>query len=466
MAGANPYLRALAPGRTSAQAGPQPTNQFGLAVVTGLVAAGRKGAQFLRSERGQQLVAKLGKWAKDEEGRAQEQWLRYRNRAAKATDPTKKAQAQRKADRYAERFELAKVRRIFAARGIGGKEPMALGTILEHRRNVLALEWKEATPESKKKLSALIKGYDTKLAKLKREADVLAQAGFGATESPRGRPFPMSTEKAAVTGIGGLQFDTQSPPGPARLTRLPMYPVNDADAMSGATGLLAAGDDPMLLMQLTQNAAAAGFVLGSEYQLTTRTLQYGTYRVLGIQCSFQENYVPKDPNAAFAVSTAPVLGVGLSVRSLEIYNGAELLLPLNDLAADSFVLLRPQGGSAQCQAPGAYFYHVQAPYGWTYRQGALFMGLRTYPVVDSDSTLQMTVQAYAMPVAPGFVVPVPICVNLVCEILTDKVYGDPISPSPAARAGALVQLSAAPTATSVPGQQMIHIQTSRWRRPT
>ena len=147
------------------------------------------------------------------------------------------------------------------------------------------------------------------------------------------------------------------------------------------------------------------------------------------------------------------------MRSLQVYNGAELLLPLNDLDATSFQLL-PIEGATYLDAGGvagiaAASFHQQARYNWQRRLGSLFMGLREYAVVDSDATLSMKVQAFAGQLCgtggvsrTGSLYRFRFASILVCEILTDKVYGNPRVPSPAARAGALVKLGASETATT------------------
>jgi len=492
MAGRIDFLGALAPRQGAASARrPALSNLFGTVNSSGrmgiaplVMAAGQgavKGAEFLQTEQGQALIKKLHKAATDDEKRYKAMWVRYRNKAKTTKSPKNKKKYLAKARRYLERFQLAKTRGMFADRGVGGSGPQAKGTIKEYRRNLLSMEWDSATPERQKEIATLITGYDKELVTLKREHDAMTQAGYGRVRRSKSKKqsrgpsdFPMTPQKADVLGLGGLGFTVQSPPGAGRLCRLPLYPASDADAMSGAGGLVSAGDDPFLLMQLTRVAGGNGFVAGPEYEVVTRQLQYGTYRVLGIQCSFQENYVGKDQAAAFAVSTLPIRGVAITVRSLQVYNGAELLLPLNDLDASSFQLL-PIEGSTYLDAGGvagiaAANFHQQARYNWQRRLGSLFMGLRDYAVVDSDATLTMKVQAFGGSSAVGgiengFTMPVPVCFNLVCEMLTDKVYGNPKVPSPAARAGALVKLSASETPTASPTQTAITLTSSRWKPP-
>ncbi len=472
MAAGNPYLRALArSGRSTPHA---QSDAFGGLALTALAAGGRAARQFLQSERGQSLVARFRKSAANDSEYAKERWIKFRNRAEKEKDPVKKAGLQKKADRYAEMMALAKVKNLYASRGVDGDDPIAKGLIIEHRRNVLATEISEGTlsPERKGQLTSLIEIYDKQIAAIKRDAEVMKKAGFGATTfetKDYSRVLPVTTDQALVEGIGGLQFRAQSPPGPARLNRLPMYPSSDANAMSGATGLVNPGDDPWLMMQITQLDATVpltgAFALGPEYQFSTRQLEYGSYRVVGIQCSFQENYTQKDPAAAYAASVVPVIGVGIAVRSLAVYNGAELLLPINDIPADSFIMMRPQGGTGLRQGV-SNLYHIQSPYQFEQRQGSLFMGLRSTPVVDANAHLVMTVQAFATPVVNPFVVTVPLAVNLVCELLTDRVYGDQPNPSPAGRAGALVSLSATRVEQSDTSKTVYDVQNLRWKRPT
>jgi len=465
------FLGVLAASPRLARA-PNPKKSEVFGAVAALLAAGKgiaKGAQFLQSEKGQALVSDLLKKAGDDEGRYNTLFVRYRNKARRAKSPKDKAKYQAKATRYQERRELSRVRKIFASRGVGRSHPAEKGVIKETRRNELALEWDTADPSRKTAIESLVKGYDTELASLKKKAD--AQAKYGATKAKRRRgpkKLPFSPEQALVQGIGGLRFDVQSPPGPARLCRLPMYPVNNADSMSGNAGILSAGDDPTVMMLLSNTGPGGGPITGTTYELETRELEYGSYRVVGIQCSYRNEATVKDIAAGWAVQNSSILGLGVSLNSLQVYNGAELLLPDTNIDARSCILLRPEGATFSSAggvaAPGRYF--QQTKYTFDRRKGSLFMGLRDYPVVSTNAKLRMNLNAFA-----GFIpynigntnsIVVPVCVNLVCEILTDKVFGNPRNPSPAGRAGALVKVAASPSA-GVSEAPTYRVSSARWR---
>jgi hypothetical protein len=485
------FIGALVP--QAGGAGAPPSDLFGLALAALLAQGASGGAQWLQSDQGRDLVARLKQKAGDDEARFKALWVRCRRRAARAGDAKSRQKWARKSARYQERYELARARSRFAERGVGGRDPTAQGMIKEHRRNALAAEWSSASPARRGQIKELVGAYDQALVKLKREAASLKPrvGGQEARQVYRPRRLPFTANQALVNGLGGLQFNAQSPPGAARLCRLPLYPLNNLDSMSGAGGIIEPGDDPVLLMQLTPPPAVPGagvgvFVQGRPHTVVTRPLEYGQYRVIGIQCSLQENYVPKCTTALFQAQTldsannlTSVMGVGVSVRSLIVHNGAEILLPLGDLDARSFQMLRSDavygvGVAAPLLVgwvPGQVF-HQQAPFNDKIRLSGLFMGLRDYPVLDTDAHLRMKVQAFASNVLDGdnngngpYTLPIPATFHLVCEILTDNVYGDNRNPSPAGRAGALVKVGSETSINPLTKEQRYRLKSARWRRP-
>jgi zinc D-Ala-D-Ala carboxypeptidase len=188
-------------------AGPIETDTFGIALAALLAKGAAGGARLLQSEKGQAFIAKMKKKASDDGTRFKAMAIRYRNKAAKAKNPKEKAKWQRKALRYTERLELSKARELFATRGIGGDEPQAQGIIQEYRRNVLAAEWKLASPERQKEIKSTIANYDKALAGLKRQSDVLKASGFGQGD--------VSPERAGKH-FTFAEFDAQDAPPAAK----------------------------------------------------------------------------------------------------------------------------------------------------------------------------------------------------------------------------------------------------------
>jgi hypothetical protein len=96
--------------------------------------------------------------------------------------------------------------------------------------------------------------------------------------------------------VSDLSFGIASPPGPARLARVPFYPLHAEDAWSSrflnidtatqsvqAFGIDSVGDDPVLAIGpwlASSNSTKAG-----PYTMVTRKVEYGAYRVIGLEIS-------------------------------------------------------------------------------------------------------------------------------------------------------------------------------------
>ena len=141
------------------------------------------------------VVPGLVKKAEYDEKGAKLDYIQAKKKYEKAKSPTTKARAKRRMLRAQEAFELMRLQTILAGRGIVGEGP-----VTEFRRNFLFEKWNEAEEGStdKEDLYKQIAKYDKRLKRLKREADMLAKAGYGsmtqdsvnAFPNGQGAPFP------------------------------------------------------------------------------------------------------------------------------------------------------------------------------------------------------------------------------------------------------------------------------------
>ena len=268
-------------------------------------------------------------------------------------------------------------------------------------------------------------------------------------------------DKANVRGVGGLVFTAQAPPGPARLMRLPFYPANDNDAFNGSDGIDTPGDDPMLRISLQNTGLVTTSVTSTPVRMITPTVDYGRYRIVGVQVNYQYNYAPKDALGNFALPYIPsppaplpppflpnpdarVGQVAIAVKNLQVYNGQQLfIVGQNNFLDGEEVRALPSLGSSGFTGGflGGLVSRYQGQRPWqtaAFRQQ--FMGLRDYPVVDEVAQATIEVQAFVRNLASGFSIVVPATVSLVVEMLEDRVFGNIMNPSPAARAGANVKV--------------------------
>jgi hypothetical protein len=281
---------------------------------------------------------------------------------------------------------------------------------------------------------------------------------------------PISVNQALVNGFGGLQFASDGPPGPGRNVRIAMYPGRASDSYAGADGIVVPGDDPVLLMRLTATVNT-NFVASTDYIVRTQTFTYGAYRAMGFQSNPQGNYLVTTATGENR-NTAVVLGVGISVRSLQIYNGEEMLLPVGEIDASSISILDP---------PDAYFgisglnlpaYLQAGPYN-PRAADRYYMGLRTNPVLDSTGRVDAVIRCFVSvrssnpAIAPtGMLatdrIEVPISFNLIGQMLEDKIFGNPKVPGPAARPGAQVQLGLRDLGRDTEGVQQLQLRNTRY----
>ncbi len=284
-------------------------------------------------------------------------------------------------------------------------------------------------------------------------------------------------DKANVRGVGGLVFTAQAPPGPARLMRLPFYPANDNDAFNGSDGIDTVGDDPILRVTLQNTALATAPVTSVPIRMITPIVDYGRYRIVGVQVNYQYNYAPKDALGNFAPPyTVPPIPnpdarvgqVAIAVKNLQVYNGQQLfIVGQNNFIDGEEIRALPTLGSSGFTGGllGGLIPRYQGQRPWqtaAFRQQ--FMGLRDYPVVDEVAQATIEVQAFVRNLASGFSIVVPVTVALVVELLEDRVFGNIMNPSPAARAGATVSVGTREVGKK-DGRDQLALRSLRYERP-
>jgi hypothetical protein len=479
------FLRSLSPAPNrgeyvlSSQLRPQQSqDEFGIAVTALLAIAkgGAKGVQFLASGQGQKWLGKL----KDNAKKKKSRYLLYKAKYENEKDPKAKKRWKKRMLREKARWEKLAHKERLAELGIIGKGPTA-----EFDRNMtaahwedLSTEWETATPERKaaiekkqKELELIIEKMDRKLQEIVREAKVSSryQGEKSRSKGPSKGKLKLPSKKnyfpsvaivrnekikqALVSGVGGLQFEAQSPPGPGRLVRIPFYAVDPANQWV-VGGIDEPGDCPVTNLSLV-----AGQRL-REIPLTTRVLDYGKYRILGIQTNWERTY----PFVGDAPGLGPFLGqIPVALRNLEVYNGAELFVTEDVQAMDAatFAIFR---SSAQGQTFGAGSTgpFAQVP-SRTFRRrfSRFFAGFRDNPVVGSSSRVTVIVQYWVGAVLPAACsLGLPFSCNLVAEMIEDRVFGNPAVPSPAARKGAQVKLSATKLGQTMEGRSRLQIQSA------
>lgn len=542
------------------------TSRFGSvsAAVTALTAPA-KGAPRLTPEVRRSIQA-------DEErsNREVQRYIQLKAQLEKASDPALVRRIESGLIQARERGEVYKLKAMISSGGRVSQGPRLEGTAIELRRNALAEQWENASAVEKRRIEALISGYDEELASLAaktpsgskkgsrseeaegegsaeqeaptpeqpappdsapppaplapvepptasiRDPELIlpmqdegvrallrqiddveiryidpasrsSQSGYG----PRGQTTeeqdallaeqtfkaavlnpepPTSVNQALVTGFGGLQFASKGPPGPGRNVRISMYPARSSDSYAGTDGILVPGDDPVLLMRLTATVPT-NFVASVDYAIQTRIFSYGSYRVMGFQCNPQGNYLVTDALGNFR-NTAKVVGVGISVKSLQVYNGEQILLPVGELDVNGFTILDVTDSYPGISSLSLPAFMQSGPYN-PRSADRYYMGLRTNPVLESTARVDAIVRcfAYVRSSDPGINptgmlasdrIEVPISFNLIGQMLEDKIFGNPKIYEPAARPGAQVQVGLKDLGFDTEGVRRLQLQNTRY----
>lgn len=425
-----------------------------LGVVPIFLAAGKglsAALKWVKGPDGQKYLSKL----KDSADKERKRYLSHKSNYDRASSPEAKARWKRRMDRSHARYEKMRLRDKLAKRGIVGEGP-----VLEYERNLLSMEWEDATPERKKQIESQVSTMDGRLKVLHREATLLSKYGDDGWFTPPtvegSASVQRNVDRERANGLGGLQFTVQSPPGAARLCRLPFYPVDPADSWSGASGIDFPGDDPTLKVVIPANSRQSVPVL-----LQVPKLDYARYRFLGLQTHFQSTNAP---------DTVPFLAwtpedICITLKNLQLYNGQQLFAVDTDteMSAMSFDIL--PSSVARARFPGSLVppfpsltNFPETPANYARRASRFFTGLRDYPIVDSNTSVFVTVQAFRGGTSSDVDTIVPFCVMGVFDYLEDKVYGDPKNPSPSSRAGANVKLGTRDLGLSYDGKEQFELQ--------
>lgn len=221
--------------------------------------------------------------------------------------------------------------------------------------------------------------------------------------------------RAMADGVGGLQFNAQSPPGLGRLVRIPFYldTANFAGfhaltnallvANITATGATASTTHPIIAFRAPSPVAAGTAAFASaEAALHTPQISWATLRIVGFETTlYRQLNIVRDPHP------------GLGFRDLKIGGGATLFVHEDYGPSDIYLMGQDS-----------------------------FAGLRDYPVLKSPNTAEVTCQytgtATTLAGPLGVALFSMYSANLVCEVLMDDQFGAHI-PGPYARSGALVR---------------------------
>jgi hypothetical protein len=213
-----------------------------------------------------------------------------------------------------------------------------------------------------------------------------------------------------IDGIGGLEFQTQAPPGIGRMVRLPFYPATGVAGYSGGNASLT---NPVLTATIP-NAYGASL---ASITMSTPQISWATLRIVGFETDIHMVVNDAGTDAAAVAATEGLNSIyapKLLVQDLQIGGGANLFTH-EDFA---------DGEIYDCNQPE-------------------FCGLRDYPILKSPNVAQITVAAVGSggPAAGGGgagVQSITFSVALLCEVLQDDNYGSHI-PGPYARKGAMVR---------------------------
>ena len=224
--------------------------------------------------------------------------------------------------------------------------------------------------------------------RLNRINNILERSGYAQQAAAAG----LAAAAAGIEGVGGLQFQAQSPPGVGRLLRLPFYPTTATNGVVTSNGNnFASATNPVIITDPA--AAVATNVSGVAFTMRTPQISWATLRIVGFESS----------HSSFKGIANP--GPTILVSDLQIGGGANLFT--HEDAADSFI------------------YDANQPE---------FCGLRDYPILKSPNTAEVVVTHVGSVLNETTT----FSCALLCEVLVDDNYGAHI-PGPYSRAGALVR---------------------------
>ena len=240
-------------------------------------------------------------------------------------------------------------------------------------------------------------------AQLSREMDRARQ--LGTVEQIR--------SAIGLNGMGGMDFQVQSPAGKCRLLKLPFYakvaPTGGTGSYVTAAGAGAASETVPTITYLAAAGAAANqpqLSAGGLIQLETPQISWATLRIVGFEV--EVSGTSSDVNGATFTNSNTFPIPKLAVSDLKIGGGANLFTH-EDLADASIY------DSAQPE----------------------FCGLRDYPILKSPNVAQVNAAVLGFnggDTAASFTLT--FACSLLCEVLEDDNYGTNI-PGPYARGAAI-----------------------------
>lgn len=152
--------------------------------------------------------------------------------------------------------------------------------------------------------------------------------------------------------------------------------------------------------------------------------------------------------------------IALSIRELTVYNGDNILIveDSESVPVESFnVLTRPETFQYEYTYGGVPIIPTGQPAAtlanFKKNTGYKFIGLRDQPIVDTNTQVFVKIEGFIanQPTYNGGypantplpkIPPISLSINLVVDLLEDKIFGDPAVPSPASRPGANIKLGA------------------------
>lgn len=217
---------------------------------------------------------------------------------------------------------------------------------------------------------------------------------------------------AGIRGVGGLAFTAQAPPGQGRLQIVPMYPAltgNVAAVITNNGGAAPSTTSPVFIVQPAAGVGVPTAVSGITLQ--TGVISWAKLRVVGLKVWYR---AVGSSNTVFGdANNTPITGPRPSVllRNLSVGGGANLLMQDEFIDADVFSALVPE-----------------------------LAGIRAYPLLQSpnQATVQVAVTALNQAFNSTRVGSVTMSVSLVCDVIEDGSYGNPI-PGPYDRLGAMAR---------------------------
>lgn len=370
--------------------------------------------------------------------------LSYAEAVHQAPTPEARVRAQDRLVRARDRLELYEAE--LALRKAGRTNPSEV-ELLTMRRDRLLKRRAKAKPLELENIDARLPGINAEIVRLNTP-----QIGAVAVRTFKDRRRMLNPARRQETGVGGLSFQVMSPPGPARLVRVPFFPQTDAQSWVGVNGIDEAGDCPILDLQIA-NLARQSIAM----TMLTPTLDYAKYRIVGLQVNLQESY-RHSPLAVRADDVA------ISLFDFTVYNGAELFVQAIGSGVDARTFSIRQLGQPNANGLGIV---QEQPFNWERRRSRFFVGFRDNPVMTTTAQARIVLRAFTInAIGGGLPLRVPVSVNLVVDILEDDVLGDPVNPSPASRAGAQIKVQTKDLGTDLEGRSRLELRASRYTPPS